>query len=194
MKRLKTERLLLILLIISMIFHVFYGIKVSAVVYELEINLKRQSRQIEKKDIQIQIQDMLLDIQDDLIQKYIIDEQETEPVEVQEKEYIGEFEITYYTAGPESTGKSPEHPQYGITKSGTRVKEGQTIATDWSVLPAGTKVFIEGLGERIVEDIGGAIKGFDIDVYVEDVEVAKQLGRHKADVWIIREENYGKDI
>lgn len=194
MKRLKTERLLLILLIISMIFYVFYGIKVSAVVYELEINLKRQSRQIEKKDIQIQIQDMLLDIQDDLIQKYIIDEQETEPVEVQEKEYIGEFEITYYTAGPESTGKSPEHPQYGITKSGTRVKEGQTIATDWSVLPAGTKVFIEGLGERIVEDIGGAIKGFDIDVYVEDVEVAKQLGRHKADVWIIREENYGKDI
>ena len=48
-----------------------------------------------------------------------------------EPEYIGEFEITYYTAGAESTGKTPGHPAYGIT-SGTTVKEGQTIAADWS--------------------------------------------------------------
>jgi len=105
----------------------------------------------------------------------------------EEPEYIGEFEITYYTAGPESTGKTPEHPAYGITKSGTTVKEGQTIAADWSVLPAGTKVYIEGIGERIVEDTGGLIVDKCIDVYVEDVDVALQGGRHKADVWIVED-------
>ena len=55
--------------------------------------------------------------------------------------YAGRFEITYYTAGPESTGKTPDHPAYGITRSGTVVEEGRTIATDWDVLPPGTKVY-----------------------------------------------------
>jgi 3D (Asp-Asp-Asp) domain-containing protein len=108
-----------------------------------------------------------------------------------EPEYIGTFEITYYTAGFESTGKTPDHPAYRITRSGTTVKEGQTIATDWDVLPAGTKVYIDGVGERIVEDTGSAIVDKCIDVYVEDVEIARQLGRHKADVWIVEEVSNG---
>jgi 3D (Asp-Asp-Asp) domain-containing protein len=106
-----------------------------------------------------------------------------------DNQYIGEFEITYYTAGVESTGKTPDHPAYGITRSGTTVKAGQTIAADWSVLPEGTKVYIEGVGERIVEDTGGLIKGNSIDVYVEDVEVALENGRHMARVWIVEDED-----
>ena len=103
------------------------------------------------------------------------------------KNYAGELEITYYTAGHESTGKTPDHPAYGITRSGTVVEEGRTIAADWSVLEPGTKVYIDGIGERIVEDTGGAIVDKCIDVYVEDLEVALQGGRHKADVWIVKE-------
>ena len=41
------------------------------------------------------------------------------------------------------------------------------------VLPKGTKVFIEGVGERVVEDTGNAIVDKSIDVYVEDVNLAK---------------------
>ena len=68
------------------------------------------------------------------------------------------------------------------------VEEGRTIAADWSVLEPGTKVYIDGIGERIVEGYGRGNSDKCIDVYVEDVEIARQLGRHKADVWIVEDE------
>ena len=74
-------------------------------------------------------------------------------------------ECTAYTAGYESTGKTPDHPAYGITASGRKVSEGM-IAADTSVLPFGTKVWIEGLGVFVVEDTGGDIKGNRIDIYM----------------------------
>jgi hypothetical protein len=42
--------------------------------------------------------------------------------------FMGEFKITAYTAGPESTGKRPGDPEYGITASGEKVEEWITIA------------------------------------------------------------------
>lgn len=99
--------------------------------------------------------------------------------------YIGEFEITYYTSGFESTGKTPEHPEYGITASGEPVKEDYTISADWTVLPLGTVVFIEGIGVRVVEDKGGAIKDFRIDSYEPNLETALKNGRHMAGVYVI---------
>lgn len=180
-KRLKLERLIfLICLIICLIVLVISGLDAEAMqteIDELRYQNSRQAAQILDKDYQIEILEIILKNQD-------LDASEpmgTEP------EYIGTFEITYYTAGPESTGKTPDHPAYGITRSGTVVEEGRTIATDWDVLPPGTKVYIDGIGERIVEDTGGAIVDKCIDVYVEDLEVALQGGRHKADVWIVKE-------
>jgi 3D (Asp-Asp-Asp) domain-containing protein len=100
--------------------------------------------------------------------------------------YIGEFEVTYYTAGIESTGKSENDPQYGITASGEPVKEDYTISADWTVLPLGTVVFIEGIGVRVVEDKGGAIKDFRIDSYEPNLETALKNGRHMAGVYVIK--------
>jgi 3D (Asp-Asp-Asp) domain-containing protein len=180
-KRLKLERLIfLICLIICLLTLVISGLDAEAMqteIDELRYQNNRQAAQILDKDYQIEILEIILKNQD-------LDASEpmgTEP------EYIGEFEITYYTAGPESTGKYPGHPEYGITRSGAVVEEGRTIAADWSVLEPGTKVFIEGIGERIVEDTGGAIVDKCIDVYVEDLEVALQGGRHKADVYIVED-------
>ncbi len=85
-------------------------------------------------------------------------------------------DLTAYTAGPESTGKSPGHPAYGITASGNYVKDHHTIATDPSVIPLGTKVYIEGIGIRTAEDTGGAILGNRIDVYMNDLSAAVQFG------------------
>jgi 3D (Asp-Asp-Asp) domain-containing protein len=102
-----------------------------------------------------------------------------------ESNYLGEFTITHYTAGFESTGKNPGDKGYGITRSGTTVKEGRTIAADWLLLPKNSVVYIEGYGIRVVEDTGSAINGKDIDIYIEDLETARQLGVKQAKVYLI---------
>ncbi|MBO2533607.1 3D (Asp-Asp-Asp) domain-containing protein [Planifilum fulgidum] len=92
---------------------------------------------------------------------------------------LGEFTLTAYTAGPESTGKSPGHPAYGITSSGAPAVEGVTIAVDPSVIPIGSRVYIEGLGYFVAQDTGSAIKGKRIDVFMNDLEEALQFGVKK---------------
>lgn len=183
MRKLQIEKTIFIIcLIICLAIIIWSGLQVKAMqleVKKLEYQNSRQAAQLLDKELEIELLEIMLENK----------EQDASEPMATEPEYIGTFEITYYTAGPESTGKSPGHPAYGITKSGTTVKEGQTIAADWSVLPAGTKVYIEGIGERIVEDTGGLIVDKCIDVYVEDVDLARQLGRHKADVWIVEDEN-----
>ncbi|SDB98681.1 3D (Asp-Asp-Asp) domain-containing protein [Paenibacillus sp. UNCCL117] len=87
--------------------------------------------------------------------------------------------LTAYTAGVESTGKSPSHPQYGITYSGSKAEEGRTIAVDPKIIPIGTTVFIDGIGIRKAEDTGSAIRGARIDVFMQDVNEALQFGVKK---------------
>ncbi|WP_338461597.1 3D domain-containing protein [Brevibacillus borstelensis] len=87
--------------------------------------------------------------------------------------------MTAYTSGPESTGKAPGHPAYGITASGARVREGVTAACP-PELPFGTRVLIAGVGERTCLDRGGAIKGRRLDVYIADRSEALRFGRKKA--------------
>jgi len=171
------RNIILIALLASLTMHLVYGIEGEKQMSELQYKINHQAVIIQDREEQIEIMDMLLD-------------QRVETVHKPKEIYAGEFEITYYTAGHESTGKNPGDPAYGITKSGTTVQEGQTIAADWLVLPEGTRVYIEGVGERVVEDVGSAINNNAIDVYVEDVEVALGLGRHMAKVYVIEgEEN-----
>ncbi|UUZ80966.1 3D domain-containing protein [Paenibacillus sp. P26] len=87
--------------------------------------------------------------------------------------------LTAYTAGYESTGKKPDTPGYGITYSGNKVQEGRTIAVDPSVIPLGSTVYIDGIGIRQAEDIGSAIRGSRIDVYMNDLAEAKEFGVKK---------------
>lgn len=88
-----------------------------------------------------------------------------------------EFKLTAYTAGYESTGKTPSHPLYGVTATGAYVEQGRTIAADWDILPPGSKVKIEGFDDVfIVEDRGGGVKGRHIDIYMEDLSEALKFG------------------
>jgi 3D (Asp-Asp-Asp) domain-containing protein len=92
---------------------------------------------------------------------------------------MGDFTLTAYTAGPESTGKAPGHPAYGITATGTKAREGVTIAVDPKVIPIGSRVYIEGIGYRTAQDVGGAIKGNRIDVFMNDLSEARKFGVKK---------------
>jgi len=107
-------------------------------------------------------------------------------VETIEPKSLGVFSITAYTAGYESTGKTPDHPMYGITYSGKMVTPNHTIAADINVLPLGTKVEIEGLPHTYtVEDKGGAINGNDLDLYIPNLEEALAWGRREREVYIV---------
>lgn len=95
---------------------------------------------------------------------------------------------TGYTAGVESTGKTPSHPMYGITFSGVQVKRDlySTIAADLDVYPIGTIMFIPGYGYGVVADKGSAINGKDIDLYYETVEdVYSEWGKKELEVYIV---------
>lgn len=99
---------------------------------------------------------------------------------------------TGYTAGVESTGKSPDHPQYGITYSGIKVKRDlySTIAADLSVFPLGTILYIPDYGYGVVADIGGAIKGNKIDLYFDTVEeVYSEWGKKELEVYVVKKGN-----
>lgn len=96
---------------------------------------------------------------------------------------------TGYTAGYESTGKTPDHPEYGITYSGVEVKRDlySTIAADIDVFPLGTILYIPDYGYGIVADIGSAIKGNKIDLYYPTVEdVYAEWGKKEVEVYIIK--------
>jgi 3D (Asp-Asp-Asp) domain-containing protein len=96
---------------------------------------------------------------------------------------------TGYTAGVESTGKYPNHPSYGITYSGVKVKRDlySTVAADTSVFPIGTILFIPGYGYGVVADIGGAIKGNRLDLYYETVtDVYNNWGKKQLDVYVVK--------
>lgn len=92
---------------------------------------------------------------------------------------LGNFTLTAYTAGPESTGKKPGDPAYGVTSSGALVSDGVTIAVDPKVIPIGSRVYIEGIGYRVAQDTGSAIKGNRIDLYISDLKDARQFGVKK---------------
>ncbi len=101
-----------------------------------------------------------------------------------------EVVATGYSAGVESTGKSPGHPEYGITYSGVKVKRSvlSTIAADLNVFPLGTILFIPGYGYGIVADIGSAIKGNKLDLYFETKDdVYRQWGKKKVNVFVIQQ-------
>lgn len=60
-----------------------------------------------------------------------------------------------------------------ITASGVKAEEGRTIAADWSVLPCGTHIRIDG-HEYVVEDCG--VKGNVLDIYYERHSTALAQG------------------
>ena len=97
-----------------------------------------------------------------------------------EKQSVSEmYVITAYCSCVSCCGKSD-----GITASGVKAVEGITVAADKSI-PFGTKIYIDGIGERIVQDRGGAINENHIDLFFSDHQSALNFGRQTREVFII---------
>ncbi|WP_201716449.1 G5 and 3D domain-containing protein [Rossellomorea arthrocnemi] len=87
---------------------------------------------------------------------------------------------TAYTA---SCNGCSGHTATGINlKSNPHVK---VIAVDPSVIPLGSKVYVEGYGYAVAADTGGAIKGNKIDVFFSSKSDAYRWGRKTIKVKIL---------
>ena len=67
----------------------------------------------------------------------------------------------------------------GITATGLNLKKNpnvKAISVDPKVIPLGTKVYVEGYGEAIAADTGGAVKGKKIDVFMPSKTKALNWG------------------
>ena len=98
--------------------------------------------------------------------------------------YLGEFKYTHYCT---EKYKHVCGEGAGLTYTGTKVTPGRTIAVDPKVIPLGSKVYVEGYGWRVAEDIGGGVDGNHIDVAVETHEQALAAELTGGDVWLLVE-------
>lgn len=76
----------------------------------------------------------------------------------------------------------------GITATGINLKANpnqKVISVDPTVIPLGSKVWVEGYGEAIAGDTGGAIKGNVIDIFIPTKQEALNWGRKTVKVKIL---------
>jgi 3D (Asp-Asp-Asp) domain-containing protein/LysM repeat protein len=89
-------------------------------------------------------------------------------------------EATAYTATCEGCS--------GTTATGINLLENpdqKVISVDPTVIPLGSKVYVEGYGEAIAGDTGGAIKGNKIDVFIPSKQEAINFGRKQLKVTVL---------
>ena len=90
-------------------------------------------------------------------------------------EYLGEFRATAYCAS--ETGSD-------MTASGLHATSGHTISADWSVLPKGTRVYIDGT-IYTVEDNG--VWGNSVDIFFDSYQECVNYGLRHVSVYRVVE-------
>lgn len=91
-------------------------------------------------------------------------------------EYSSSFtaEATAYYFGENARGATGQLCHYG------------TCAVDPTVIPYGTRLYVEGYGIAVANDCGGAVKGNIIDLYMHSTDECYQWGRRNVKVYILK--------
>ena len=108
----------------------------------------------------------------------IIVERDISPIPYKE---LGEYTISFYCDCPICTKTA----KGSKTATGTKPKEGKTIACDGKILKMGDIVYIESVGVRVCQDRGNAIYSKRIDVYMDNHDIANKMGIRKVNVYRI---------
>jgi 3D (Asp-Asp-Asp) domain-containing protein len=82
---------------------------------------------------------------------------------------IGTFVVTCYDLS-------------GITATGAPVGPA-TVAVDPSVIPLGTRLYVDGAGYRVAQDTGGAIQGHRLDIWEPSYGQCATWGVQSRQVW-----------
>ena len=149
------------------------------------------NRQIDRTDFKIEITREQMDLLADVVFDDVPEVLETAvPVTEPVKVSLGIFTVTAYCPCEKCCGKwsNPENP---ITASGAQAVEGMTVGADWSTIPKGSKIYIEGVGARTVQDkpakwIIGKYDGKILDLYFSSHDGALKFGKQELEVWIER--------
>jgi 3D (Asp-Asp-Asp) domain-containing protein len=101
--------------------------------------------------------------------------------------YIGKFASSGYCKCQKCCGKWAWYP----TASGAIAVEGVTVGADWATIPAGAVIYIEGFGERIVQDkpakwIIERYNGRILDLYYDCHDTAWAHGVQYVNVWVVK--------
>jgi 3D (Asp-Asp-Asp) domain-containing protein len=74
----------------------------------------------------------------------------------------------------------------GVMANGKRVHWG-AVAVDPRYIPLGTRMYISGFGEKVfvASDTGGAVKGWEIDIWFPSVERARSFTEQRRTVTMI---------
>lgn len=104
---------------------------------------------------------------------------------------LGEFRVTAYCSCEKCCGKwaqnRPNGKVYGST--GVELVSNYSIAVDPTIIPYGTKIFIDGKEYR-ADDTGGAIKANRIDLYMNSHDAALEWGVQYHEIFIKGDEYY----
>jgi 3D (Asp-Asp-Asp) domain-containing protein len=93
---------------------------------------------------------------------------------------IMSLEATAYYPGPNNFGG----PVGTRTAIGMVAKRG-VVAVDPAVIKLGTRLHVDGYGDAVAGDTGGAIRGYRIDLCFDTYEEAIQFGRRPVKVYIL---------
>ena len=96
----------------------------------------------------------------------------TQPVVEVPGKYVGNFSISHYCSCPICT----QTPVGSRTATGHIPREGRTVAVDPTKIPLHSVIYVKDLGTFVAEDIGGAVKGNHLDIYISDHQRALNLG------------------
>ena len=73
----------------------------------------------------------------------------------------------------------------GKTASGMPVRKG-VVAVDPKVIPLGTRLYVPGYGKGVAADVGVAIKGRIIDLWMPNHTAARSWGRKTVTITVFR--------
>ncbi len=110
-------------------------------------------------------------------------EEATDAEEKADKEVVQELTMTAtaYTATCDACS--------GITATGLNLLENpdkKVVSVDPEVIPLGSKVWVEGYGDAIAGDTGGAITGNKIDIFIPDQQDAINYGVQEVTVKVYK--------